>query len=297
MADACKMKLPAIALLALLGSLAAAAPSPPDCSLNGEKKGGACVCDKPWSGPECSTMNFKPVTFPQGYGMAPKLTSWGGNAIEDPESGKFHIFVSAMTNNCTLQTWGRNSRIEHGIADTVTGPYKFVDVAIPTWSHNSAPIALKDGTFAIVHIGAGVGPVDGGTNCSHQPPPTPPTPSVQAPCKGLGLPGWNCTARVCAGDGSTAPGQCGAHLGEPKLDCKAGDTQGCATAAAEVCAATKGCASFGMSHAWMGGQSAKLFSRSKVLTANAAWNVWSKVSGEKVTFTGLTQNSQVDSAV
>jgi hypothetical protein len=114
-------------------------------------------------------MNFKPVTFPQGYGMAPKLTSWGGNAIQDPKTGKYHIYVSAMTNNCSLQTWGKNSRIEHGIADTITGPYKFVDVAIPTWSHNSAPIALKDGTFAIVHIGTGVGPVDGGANCSHGP--------------------------------------------------------------------------------------------------------------------------------
>jgi len=152
-----------------------------ECSLNGEKKGGACVCDKPWSGPECSTLNFKPVTFPQGYGMAPKLTSWGGNAIEDPKTGKFHIFVSAMTNNCTLQTWGKNSRIEHGIADAVTGPYKFVDVAIPTWSHNAAPIALKDGTFAIVHIGTGVGPVDGGANCSHHGDPSPGRPSAVPP--------------------------------------------------------------------------------------------------------------------
>jgi len=53
-------------------------PPVPACSLNGAKNAaGVCVCDRPWSGPECSTMNFKPVTFPQGYGMAPKLTSWG----------------------------------------------------------------------------------------------------------------------------------------------------------------------------------------------------------------------------
>ena len=42
--------------------------------------------------------------------------------------------------------WTGNSRIEHGVADTITGPYKMVDVAIPTWSHNSAPVALEDGT-------------------------------------------------------------------------------------------------------------------------------------------------------
>lgn len=271
------MLVPTLVLLTTYQALATAgsAPTPPDCSLNGEKRGGVCVCDKPWSGPDCSTLNFKPVTFPQGYGMAPKLTSWGGNAIEDPQTGKYHIFVSAMTNNCTLQTWGKNSRIEHGIADTITGPYKFVDVAIPTWSHNSAPIALKDGTFAIVHIGTGVGPVDGGANCSNQPPPAPP---VQTPCKGLAsLPGWNCSAHVCAGDGHTDPGQCGPDLGEPQLDCKLDDDQGCAAAAAKVCAATKGCTAFGLSHIWEGGRAAKLFSSSKVLTNNPDWSVWSKV--------------------
>ena len=139
------------------------------CSLNGELVNGACKCDKPWSGPACETMNFKPVSFPQGYGMAPKLTSWGGNAIRDPSTDKYHIFVSAMTNNCSLQHWGKNSRIEHAVADSVVGPYRFVDVAIPTWSHNSAPIALKDGTFAIVHIGTGQGPVDGGDKCGGDP--------------------------------------------------------------------------------------------------------------------------------
>lgn len=96
--------------------------------------------------------------------MEPKLTSWGGNALYD--GAEYHIFVSAMTNNCTLQHWGSNSRIEHGVSKTIVGPYVFKDVAIPTWSHNSAPIALHDGTFAIVHIGGGSGPADGGVNCS-----------------------------------------------------------------------------------------------------------------------------------
>jgi hypothetical protein len=46
-----------------------------DCSLNGVCSGGSCDCDKPWSGATCETMNFKPVTFPQGYGMAPNVTT------------------------------------------------------------------------------------------------------------------------------------------------------------------------------------------------------------------------------
>ena len=97
--------------------------------------------------------------------MAPNLTSWGGNTIQDPSTGKYHIYVSAMTNECPLSSWGQNSRIEHGVADTITGPYKMVDVAIPTWAHNSAPIALKDGTYANIHIGNGNGPANGGKNC------------------------------------------------------------------------------------------------------------------------------------
>jgi len=76
------------------------------------------------------------------------------------------MYVSAMTNNCPLSDWGHNSRIDHGTADVITGPYVLQDVAINTWAHNSAPIALKDGTFAIVHIGTGTGAPNGGTNCN-----------------------------------------------------------------------------------------------------------------------------------
>ena len=73
---------------------------------------------------------------------------------------------ATQANECPLSTWGRNSRIDHGVSDTITGPYTLKDVAIPTWAHNSAPIALKDGTYAIVHIGDGTGAPNGGTNCN-----------------------------------------------------------------------------------------------------------------------------------
>ena len=109
-------------------------------------------------------MSFKPVTFPQGYGMAENVTTWGGGAIFDGH--QYHIYVSRMTNDCLLQTWGSNSRIDHGIADTVTGPYKFSDVAVNTWAHNAAPVTLADGSFAIFHIGSGTGSPTGGKNCT-----------------------------------------------------------------------------------------------------------------------------------
>jgi hypothetical protein len=71
-----------------------------------------------------------------------------------------------MTNDCPLLYWTTNSRIDHGVSSTVGGPYDFVDVAIPTFAHNPAPVRLFDGTYALFHIGNGAGPVDGGTNCT-----------------------------------------------------------------------------------------------------------------------------------
>ena len=58
-------------------------PPRPPCSLNGDLVRGQCVCDPPWSGPDCETMNFKPLAMPTGYGMTPNKTTWGGNILHD----------------------------------------------------------------------------------------------------------------------------------------------------------------------------------------------------------------------
>eukprot|EP01062_Namystynia_karyoxenos_P015553 TRINITY_DN15641_c0_g1_i1.p2 TRINITY_DN15641_c0_g1~~TRINITY_DN15641_c0_g1_i1.p2 ORF type:complete len:508 (+),score=161.14 TRINITY_DN15641_c0_g1_i1:98-1525(+) len=138
-----------------------------DCSLNGECVGGLCHCDPPWSGGVCDVMSFAEVSFPQGYGMQPNVTTWGGGIIA--EGDKYHLYVAAMTNDCPLQTWTSNSRVDHAVADSPTGPFTLKDVAIPTWSHNPAPLRLKDGSYAIYHIGSGSGSATGGKNCTPAP--------------------------------------------------------------------------------------------------------------------------------
>ena len=147
------------------------APTPaPPCSLNGVLVNGTCVCDAPWSDENCETMTFTPVRFPNGYGSQGSVhnkTTWGGGIIHDAKGdGKYHLFASAMTNDCGLNRWSSNSRIEHAVSETPAGPYAFVDVAIPTEAHNAAPIALPDGTYAIIHIFAGTGKPNGGRNCT-----------------------------------------------------------------------------------------------------------------------------------
>jgi hypothetical protein len=111
-------------------------------------------------------MGFKAVHFPQGYGMTPKITTWGGGIIASRD-GKHHMFVSRMTNDCKLNTWTHNSRIDHAVSSTgPEGPYTFSDVAVNTWAHNAAPVQLHDGTYAIFHIGTGTGGPNGGQNCT-----------------------------------------------------------------------------------------------------------------------------------
>lgn len=140
-----------------------------DCSLNGLCQNGACLCDKPWFGAECALLDVLPVNFPQGYGMLPNQTTWGGGIlVEEVEDHKvYHLYVVRMTNNCTLEHWTSNSRVDHAVSDSPTGPFRFLDVAIPVQSHNPMPVRLPDGTFAIFHIGFGTGDINGGTDCNN----------------------------------------------------------------------------------------------------------------------------------
>jgi hypothetical protein len=60
------------------------------------------------------------------------------------------------------------------------GPYELKDVAVNTWATNAAPITLNDGTFAIVHIGTGTGPPNGGQDCNKSVSDVPPCMTFQS---------------------------------------------------------------------------------------------------------------------
>ena len=139
-----------------------------DCSLNGvcNPVSKRCDCDVEWSGMSlngsCSAMAFQGAAFPLGYGMHPRLNAtWGGGAIMDPATGKFHLYVSDMAGGGYLRGWRTESQVVHAVADTPVGPYTRVGIAITKWAHNPAPITVPQsmgGGFAIFHIGGGGGP-------------------------------------------------------------------------------------------------------------------------------------------
>ena len=95
-----------------------------DCQLNGLCTVGACVCDPAWKGANCSVLNLLPAKLSNGFGHPGSTTSsWGGNAVQDPKSGKWIMQVDEMNMRCGLGTWGQNSHCILAESDTPNGPY------------------------------------------------------------------------------------------------------------------------------------------------------------------------------
>ena len=89
--------------------------------------------------------------------------------VESSDDGRpeYHLFVSSITNNCSLAHWETNSRVDHAVSASPTQPFTLRDVAINTWAHNPQILRLDNQTWAIIHIGLGDGPRDGGDICSN----------------------------------------------------------------------------------------------------------------------------------
>lgn len=71
------------------------------CALNGKCSSSTarCTCSPGWSGATCEQLAVQPAQpLPQGYGVSPNLTSWGGSVVA--YGGEFHMFVSEIIQSC-----------------------------------------------------------------------------------------------------------------------------------------------------------------------------------------------------
>ena len=83
--------------------------------------------------------------------------------------GKWHLFVSEITQGCGLFYWDRNSQCTHAVADSIEGPYEKQDTALPVWAHSCRAFRDREtGTWLLFHVGEGI-PGNGGgmVNCTH----------------------------------------------------------------------------------------------------------------------------------
>jgi hypothetical protein len=112
-----------------------------DCQLNGELTGGTCRCDVGWKGSSCGDLDLNTeaiVAYGSGSESDPLTSSWGGGPpAYDPITGQYHLFVSELAANCGMNTWNRGSQAAHAVSKSPLGPFKRVDLAIGTETHNT----------------------------------------------------------------------------------------------------------------------------------------------------------------
>eukprot|EP01059_Diplonema_ambulator_P032387 TRINITY_DN6327_c0_g1_i4.p1 TRINITY_DN6327_c0_g1~~TRINITY_DN6327_c0_g1_i4.p1 ORF type:complete len:380 (+),score=125.87 TRINITY_DN6327_c0_g1_i4:41-1141(+) len=145
-----------VPLLLSLASAALSCTTDTDCWMNGVCANGACRCDMGWKGTNCSLLDLLPAPAIGAYGYSPNVSSWGGLPLQ--VDGKWHMHVAEMINGCGLASWKTNSRVVHVVADNMTGPYTYNDVALRDWSTNPCVVVDRSGVspkYLLFHIGTG----------------------------------------------------------------------------------------------------------------------------------------------
>ena len=150
----------------LLASCAVAAPtsctSELECSLNGACTGGECVCDKPWGGPGCGVLQYKPAQAVSAKNLYPHndtgaqaapasgpcvtkagscgaLNTWNGPIVDNTKvDGKFHMFNPLYRKGSLLAT----TAMMHGVAADIEGPYTWRSQE--DWGSNPAAVKFDD---------------------------------------------------------------------------------------------------------------------------------------------------------
>lgn len=117
-----------------------------DCSLLGECILGTCMCDPGWKGDKCGLVDLLPTPRNGGYRNA-SMASWGGTAIEI--DGTWHMFASAISNECPLSQFSTNSHSIHATSPNPGGPYELSDIALPEFHHGTTILKVNDSALAL----------------------------------------------------------------------------------------------------------------------------------------------------
>jgi hypothetical protein len=146
----------------LLAAAAAACASDLDCSLNGvcstlsalsrstpstsTPTTGTCACDPPWTGPSCSRLAYA-ATTPKAafdiYNESDPHNTWGGPVVgPGSEDGKYHAFVPLYEVGSLFKVLS----MQHGLADSVTGPWTWTAMNLSQIGINPAFLAYPDPT-------------------------------------------------------------------------------------------------------------------------------------------------------
>lgn len=133
------------------------------CGGNGRcTPSGVCVCERPWIGPTCEMLDFLPAaaSTPCGaacayHGGGAANTSWGGQVVQNAKDKMYYMAVSEFAGGCGLSTWRCNSQVALARSRTPVGPFQKLGVAVNSWAHNAAIVALPDGGMAIFSLGDG----------------------------------------------------------------------------------------------------------------------------------------------
>ena len=126
------------------------------CSLGGECINNKCVCQSTWTGENCEILNLLPSNQYKAFYRSTE-SSWGGSVIYSSNDSLYHMFVADMSYNCSLKSWGTNSRIIHVTSKTADGPYSSMkNIVVNIFGHNPTiqqnPINKQ---YVIYHIGYG----------------------------------------------------------------------------------------------------------------------------------------------
>ena len=117
-----------------------------NCSLNGACQGGVCVCESPWGGPACETLQYSvsPASGKNlwtGAGTNENLNTWNGPIIRG-EDDTYHLFVPVYEH---ASLW-KVIYYAHGTAAKIEGPYDWSSPNISSNAINPAALVFPNST-------------------------------------------------------------------------------------------------------------------------------------------------------